>query len=176
LRILIVGPDACGSIKEPLTFKGILEIRHALEMLSASFNNFTAVRMSAGAPEIFRNFPCEYYRLPDDEMKTFLFGASDLLVYASHYDSCPRPPLEAMASGTAVICTETDGAREYCRDGENCLLVPIKSPDAIAAALKRLISDTLLRENLVRGGLATADARPQRREWDELEAFCYDSL
>ncbi len=175
-RFLIVGPDVSGSAIEPLTFKGILDIRQALEILSKQFNHFTAVRMAGSSPEIFRDFPCEYYHLPDDDMKTFLFGAADILIYASHYDSCPRPPLEAMSSGAAVICTDTSGAREYCRDGENCLLVPIKSPQDISIALQRLITNPQLRETIIRGGLATAAARPQQREWDELEALCYRFL
>jgi tetratricopeptide (TPR) repeat protein/GT2 family glycosyltransferase len=106
-------------------------------------------------------------------MKTFLYGTADILVYASHYDSCPRPPLEAMASGVAVVCTETTGALEYCRDGENCLLVPIKSPDSLCDAIERVMDDKMLRETLVRGGFETARRRPQKREWDELEDLLY---
>jgi len=123
-RILIVGPDTQGSDLEPLYFKGISDIRNAIEKLSKRCNNFTAIRMSNSGPDIFKDFPCEFYFNPSDEMKTFLYGTSHILVYASHYDSCPRPPQEAMAAGTAVVCTATSGAMEYCCDNENCLLVP----------------------------------------------------
>ena len=98
-----------------------------------------------------------------------LFGTADILVYASHYDSCPRPPLEAMAAGVAVVCTSTAGALEYCRDGENALLVPPRSPEQIAGAVRRLIRESDLREKIVRGGRETAARFPQEREWDELE-------
>jgi glycosyltransferase involved in cell wall biosynthesis/tetratricopeptide (TPR) repeat protein len=168
-RLLVVGPDSRGTEAEPLLFKGIQDIHDALQILARRYPHFTAVRMSGTPPDIFARFPCEFYIAPGDEMKTALFGASHIHIYASHYDSCPRPPQEAMAAGCAVVCTATPGALEYCRDGENSLLVPVKSPEAIADAVERLIKDHELREKLVQGGLATAREFPREREWNEWE-------
>lgn len=170
-RILVVGPDARGTREEPLSFKGLAEIHDALVLLAKRCPHFTVVRVSGTGPEIFAKFPCEFHLAPPDELKTFLFGTADVLIYASHYDSCPRPPQEAMAAGAAVVCTDTPGAREYCRDGENCLLVPVRAPEAIADAVERLLRDRALRERLVAGGLATAKEFPREREWDELEVL-----
>jgi FkbM family methyltransferase len=170
-RLLIVGPDSRGTDAEPLLFKGIQDIHDALQILARRFPQFTAVRMSSTPPEIFSRFPCEFYIAPADEMKTALFGTAHILIYASHYDSCPRPPQEAMAAGCAVVCTATPGALEYCRDGENALLVPVRSPDAIANAVERLIRDHAVRDKLVQGGLATAREFPREREWNEWEAM-----
>jgi glycosyltransferase involved in cell wall biosynthesis len=172
-RLLIVGPDTRGTEAEPLLFKGIQDIHDALQILARKYPHFTAVRMSAVAPDIFARFPCEFYIAPGDEMKTVLFGTSHIHIYASHYDSCPRPPQEAMAAGCAVVCTATSGAMEYCRDGENALLVPVKSPQAIADAVERLIRDHALREKLVQGGLATAREFPREREWNEWETILF---
>ncbi|HTS18825.1 MAG TPA: glycosyltransferase [Verrucomicrobiae bacterium] len=171
LRLLIVGPDARGTEAEPLLFKGIQDIHNALQILNQRYPHFSAVRMSNTPPDIFARFPCEFYIAPGDEMKTVLFGASHILIYASHYDSCPRPPQEAMAAGCAVVCTATGGAMEYCRDGENSLLVPVQSPAAIADAVERLIKDHELREKLIQGGLATAREYPREREWNEWETI-----
>ncbi|MGQ9569633.1 MAG: glycosyltransferase [Thermodesulfovibrionales bacterium] len=173
VRILVVGPDTLGSEMEPLIFKGIADIRKALDKLSSKRNDFVVVRMSNSEFFIFKDFKCEFHIMPDNKMKTFLYGTADILVYASHYDSCPRPPLEAMSSGAAVVCTETSGALEYCRNGENCLLVPIKSPDLICEAIERLMDDKELREKLIKGGFETARIYPQEREWNELEDLLY---
>ncbi len=170
-RILIVGPDTAGTALEPLAFKGIGDIRAALEILTAGGVAFTAVRISNTPPEIFREYPCEFHQAPDDARKTALYGTADLLVYASHYDSCPRPPLEAMAAGIPVVCTATEGAQEYCVDGRNALLVPVGSPREIAEAITRLLGDAALRAALVAGGAATAAERPVEREWNELETL-----
>jgi O-antigen biosynthesis protein len=175
-RILVVGPDVRGTPLEPLTFKGIGDIRSAVELLSRKRDDFTVVRVSNSVREIFDGIPCEFHIAPGDELKTRLFGTADMLVYASHYDSCPRPPLEAMASGAAVVCTATPGAMEYCRDGENALLVPVRNPCALRDAMLRLMDDDELRARLVNGGLATAAQFPREREWNELEALLYTFL
>ena len=106
-------------------------------------------------------------------MKTFLFGTADVLVYASHFDSCPRPPQEGMAAGAAVVCTATSGAKEYCVHEQNCLLVPIKNPRAIADAILRLVQDRALLARIVEGGRSTAAEYPREREHNELEALFY---
>lgn len=168
-RILIVGPDEPGTEIEPLGFKGMADVRRALGLLHDSGEKFTAVRISNTPPHIFRGFPAEFHVAPSDEGKRMLFGTADMLIYASHYDSCPRPPLEAMASGAAVVCTATAGALEYCRDEENSLLVSPGAPEEIAGAVRRLMHDAPLRERLVRSGRETAARFPQEREWDELE-------
>jgi glycosyltransferase involved in cell wall biosynthesis/SAM-dependent methyltransferase len=171
-RLLIVGPDSRGTDGD-LLFKGIQDTHDALQILARQNPNFTAVRMSGHAPDIFARFPCEFYVAPDDEKKTMLFGTAHIHIYASHFDSCPRPPQEAMAAGCAVVCTSTGGALEYCRDGENALMVPIKSPEAIAAAVERLMRDQALREKLVQGGLATGREYPREREWNEWENILF---
>jgi hypothetical protein len=172
-RILIVGPDTRGSGVESLVFKGIGDIRRALELVAPRYPNFTAVRVSNTAAEIFRDFPCEYHLVPSDELKTYLFGTADFLLYGSHYDSCPRPPQEGMAAGCAVVCTDTSGAREYCVHEQNCLLVPVQNPQAMADAVLRLLGNRALYEKIVEGGKKTAAEYPREREWNELEALFY---
>jgi glycosyltransferase involved in cell wall biosynthesis len=60
--------------------------------------------------------------------------------------------LEAMAAGLAVIATNTGGSSEILRDGENCLVVPKGDPPALAAAIRRVLSDDHLRDRIARGG------------------------
>lgn len=176
LRILIVGPDERGTALEPLTFKGIGDIRQALELLRAAGESFRVVRVSNTLPDIFAGFECEFHVAPSTDEKTRLFGTADILVYASHYDSCPRPPLEGMAAGAAVVCTSTEGAREYCIDGENALLVPPADPQALAQAIRRLLHDAALRSHLREGGSRTADERPMEREWKAIISVIADAL
>jgi glycogen(starch) synthase len=64
-------------------------------------------------------------------------------------------PLEAMASGTAVVATGTGGSAEFLIDGVNCLRVTPGDAGGLADAVDRLADDGL-RERLVRAGLATA--------------------
>ncbi|MBI9086569.1 MAG: tetratricopeptide repeat protein [Desulfobacterales bacterium] len=171
-RILVVGPDARGSDAEPLTFKGIGDIREALDLLGGQ-PPFQVVRMSNTTADIFKGYPCEFHFKPAARKKTEIFGTAHILIYASHYDSCPLPPMEGMAAGAAVVCTATPGALEYCRHEKNCLLVPVGSPEAIAGAVRRIMGDDALYRRLIDGGLATAAQYPREREWNELEQLLY---
>lgn len=65
-------------------------------------------------------------------------------------------PLEAMARGRPVLATGRGGSAEYLRDGENCLRFDADDAPALAAALRRLATDHLLRSRLRAGGIATA--------------------
>ena len=145
------------------------DIKNAVLILGNRRQDFEIVRMSNTQPEIFQGVPCKFYIAPSTEVKTQLYGSSHILIYASHYDSCPRPPQEGMAAGVAVVCTNTPGAREYCKDGENSLLVPICNPTAIADAVEVILNDSKMRERLIEGGLVTAAEFSSEREWKEWE-------
>lgn len=70
-----------------------------------------------------------------------LYCALDVFVSASHTESFGLALAEAMASGTAVVATETEGARELIRPGETGLLVPIRDIDKLAEAVLVLLKD-----------------------------------
>jgi L-malate glycosyltransferase len=68
-----------------------------------------------------------------------LFAALDIFVSASHTESFGLAMLEAMASGTAVVATETEGAKELLPDHD--LLVPISDPLALAKKICELLEN-----------------------------------
>ena len=55
---------------------------------------------------------------------------------------------EAMASGCACIASDVAGAKAQIEDGVTGLIVPKRDPDALRAALLRLLDDADLRERL----------------------------
>jgi glycosyltransferase involved in cell wall biosynthesis len=48
---------------------------------------------------------------------------------------------EAMAAGTAVVATETEGAKEVIEDQKTGILVPIGDVNRIAEAVTALLAD-----------------------------------
>ena len=70
-----------------------------------------------------------------------LYGAMDLYVLASHREGFPRSAMEAAASGLPVVATDIRGCREVVDDGVTGLLVPVRSPEALAQAIERLATD-----------------------------------
>lgn len=67
-----------------------------------------------------------------------------------------RPPLEAMACGCAVVCSDALGNREHCLPGVTCLQPRHGDAAEHAAAVLRLLADDELRERLRREGRARA--------------------
>jgi len=82
-----------------------------------------------------------------------LLAAADLFVSPSHSESFGLAILDAMAVGTPVVATQTDGARELITDQQ--ALAPIKDPLALAGAIINYLDDPDRRSQL---GARLADA------------------
>jgi glycosyltransferase involved in cell wall biosynthesis len=81
-----------------------------------------------------------------------LMGATDAIVLASRAEGLPLVALEALASGTPLVATSVRGLRELLADGENALLIPPDDPQALAAALRRVLGDPDLAARLAEAG------------------------
>jgi D-inositol-3-phosphate glycosyltransferase len=100
------------------------------------------------------------------------YAAADVVVFPSVYDEpFGLVPLEAMACDTPVVATGAGGSGEYLVDGWNSLLYTRGDPAGLAAAVRRLGEDPLLREQLVRHGRRTARALTTEEWMDSLTAW-----
>lgn len=75
-----------------------------------------------------------------------LLAALDIFVSASHSESFGIAILEAMATGKAVVATETEGAKELLHDTGQ--LVPIKDALALAEKINELLANTEKRKEI----------------------------
>ena len=80
--------------------------------------------------------------VPDDELPALLTGATALL-FPSRYEGFGLPPLEAMACGTPVICSEVPAMSDVLKGGVT--FVPVGDRDAIAHEAVRLLGEPALR-------------------------------
>jgi len=111
-----------------------------------------------------------YVSSPDDERVNELFCQATVFIQTSTHEGFALPPLEAMATGAAVVCTDAHGNRDFCRDGVNCLM-PQASARAVSAALASLLADPELRSRLGQAGIETARDYAWERRIDPLETF-----
>lgn len=111
-----------------------------------------------------------YVRAPSDEEVARLFSQATVFVQTSTHEGFCLPPLEAMATGGAVVCTDAHGNRDFCRDAENCLM-PEPSSVAVAAAVQALLDDRALRERIGRAGIETAGRYAWPGRIDALAAY-----
>jgi GT2 family glycosyltransferase len=121
-------------------------------------------------PELAEGEGMRYVESPSDERVNELFNEASVFVQTSTHEGFALPPLEAMATGGAVVCTDAHGNRDFCIDGENCLM-PEPTPAAVGAAIQRLLEDPALRAKLGRAGVETAADYAWERRIDALEAF-----
>lgn len=121
-------------------------------------------------PELGLEHGARYLEAPSDEQVNELFNEAAIFIQTSRHEGFALPPLEAMAAGAAVVCTDAHGNRDFCIDGENCLM-PDADPASVASALERLLDDPPLRRRLGEAGIRTAQAYAWERRVDALEAF-----
>jgi GT2 family glycosyltransferase/glycosyltransferase involved in cell wall biosynthesis len=121
-------------------------------------------------PELAEPLGARYFTAPSDAEVNELLNRATALVQTSRHEGFCLPLLEAMAAGAPVVCTDAHGNRDFCRDGENCLMAA-DDPASVGAALERLFGDAELRARLAEEGRRTAAAYGWERRIDELERF-----
>jgi glycosyltransferase involved in cell wall biosynthesis len=126
-------------------------------------------------PGILHDARVDYRERPRDEQVNELYNTATLFVQTSRHEGFSLPLLEAMAAGCPVITTDSHGNRDFCRDGENCVIVGQDDDAELAAVIRRLLDDPAERARLAAGGLATARTHTWPVVLDRVAAF-YDSL
>jgi glycosyltransferase involved in cell wall biosynthesis len=121
-------------------------------------------------PEVASGPGIRYVTAPTDEEVNALFNEATVFVQTSVHEGFCLPPLESMATGGAVVCTDAHGNRDFCADGDNCLM-PEPEAGAVSAAIARLLADLEMRERLGQNGITTAAEYHWSQRLDALEAF-----
>ena len=130
IRIIIVGGDLERDPEVP-----------RLTSLAAELGIADRVRFEGAVPQ---------ERLP------WYYGAADLLVAPSYYESFGLTVLEAMACGTPVVAARAGGLRSLVRDGETGYLVPWHCPDSFAQRIEVLLAHQDLRDRMGHAGIQRA--------------------
>lgn len=90
----------------------------------------------------------------DDSDLPAIYRHADLFVFPSLYEGFGLPPLEAMASGVPVVCSDAASLPEVV--GDAGILVNARQPECIAEAVIRVLSDKNLAADLRQRGLDRA--------------------
>jgi glycosyltransferase involved in cell wall biosynthesis len=97
--------------------------------------------------------------IPDFELPA-LYASADLFVFPSLYEGFGLPPLEAMACGVPVVCSNTSSLPEVV--GKAAIQVDPHDIEALARAMKSVIETPGLREELKAKGLVQS----KRYSWE----------
>jgi glycosyltransferase involved in cell wall biosynthesis len=97
-----------------------------------------------------------------DEPPAELYRQANVFVLASAGESFGMVAAEAAAAGAPVVVSDRCGITSFFRDGE-ALVVPDTEP-TVVAAVRSVLDDPALREQLAAGGVAAA----RRQSWDHV--------
>jgi glycosyltransferase involved in cell wall biosynthesis len=104
------------------------------------------------------------------------FASADLFVLPSLFEGTPLTLIEAMTSGLPIVTTATCGMKDVIQDSINGLLVPIRSPEAIAVAIEKLMNNRECRSRLGRAAQAEALRKYTWRRVAEPVREVYEAL
>jgi len=103
-----------------------------------------------------------------EEDLPLLYRTAAVCVLPSSYEGFGLPVLEAMACGTAVVCTAAASLPEVA--GDAAQLTPLNNPEALADALLHLLHDPARRIEQTQRGLA----RAAQLTWQRTAASTFD--
>lgn len=172
LRILAVG-------SETPRFKGIAELYAALIKLKQDpqLPTFTFVRASP-QPNRFARLPLEteFHLNPAQADLANIYASADIFVGPSQNESFYLPPLEAMASGTAVICSDLPSIREFASPGRDLLSFTPGNISEMYSQIKKLLGSEELRNTLVKNGLIASGKFAWSNIVNRLETYFFQLL
>jgi glycosyltransferase involved in cell wall biosynthesis len=160
-RVMVLGNTAPS--------KGLADALEAIRIARSKIKEFKLVLVSRETIKIPDYIPCEYSNPTSDESLRSCYQRANVLLFTSHSEGFGLPPLEAMACGCPVITSDCGGIREYARNMENCLIVPVGQPLRQAEALIMLWENSLMADQIIQGGLRTSQDYAMEKAG---KAFC----
>lgn len=108
-----------------------------------------------------------------------LLADSDVLILSSITEACPMVVLEAMASGVPVVATDVGGVREMLlpdTDNPAGIVVPVKSPKAMATAILELLNNSKQATSMGENGRRLAEECFSLEQCTQRHLDVYESL
>jgi len=94
--------------------------------------------------------------------KPYLLNAAEALIHPAWYEGFGIPPVEAMACGCPVLSSNAASLPEVIGK-ENAIFFPPSEPEAMVAAMNRIIDEPSIKQALRLGGITRASAYTWRR-------------
>jgi glycosyltransferase involved in cell wall biosynthesis len=151
-----------GNIKPHKNLERLIEAFHMLRrgelehvkllIIGDEISKYATLRRAVHRYKLHKHV--RFFGFVPDQTLAVLYRLAGVFVFPSLYEGFGLPPLEAMASGTPVVTSNVSSLPEVV--GDAALLVDPYEPEAIADAMRRVLTDQDLRDELVRRGHARA--------------------
>ena len=144
-------------VGRPCESKGFDVFVKAMRLVGKRFPDIKGVLVSSEVEDSIIE-GIQTIRYANREQLSRLYSEALIYVHAAVGESFGLPPLEAMASGTATIVSETVGTKDYAVNYDNCLYGRYGDYETMAQNIVLLIQDEALRLRLEKNGRTTAAA------------------
>jgi len=151
------GPVVFMVCDDLVPWEGTAEGIGAIRLLSKEIPNLKLALVCLDPPRVaLDGLDTAVFMRPDQKSLVGIYSSADVFVLPSWTEGFGLSGLEAMACGTPLVTADSGGVREYAINGKNAVMVPPRNPEALAAGIKRVLSDSKLRKRIVQNGLKTA--------------------
>jgi glycosyltransferase involved in cell wall biosynthesis len=172
-----------GNIKPHKNLERLIEAFHIIRrgeledvkllIIGDEISKYAALRRTVHRYKLHKHV--RFFGFVPDATLAILYRLARVFVFPSLYEGFGLPPLEAMASGTPVITSNVSSLPEVV--GDAAMLIDPYEPDAIAGAMRRVLVDDRLRDDMRERGLIRArefswgqSVRRVRQIYDEVLA------
>ena len=148
-----------GNIKPHKNLERLIEAFHELRkgdlehvkllIIGDEISKYATLRRAVHHYQLHKHV--RFFGFVPDKTLAVLYRLASVFVFPSLYEGFGLPPLEAMASGTPVITSNVSSLPEVV--GDAALLIDPYDASAIAAAMRQVLTEPALREDLRRRGL-----------------------
>ncbi|OQX78628.1 MAG: hypothetical protein B6D56_08500 [Candidatus Omnitrophica bacterium 4484_70.1] len=126
--------------KAPYRTKAVIDGIKAFELVKKEFPFVELVmfgtKRDKGVPEY-----AEFYEKPSRKKIAEIYRSCDIFLSPSREEACQLPPMEAMASGCALVATNVGGVPDYTIPGETALVCSPGEVEKLATNIKYLIEN-----------------------------------
>ncbi|BAN74990.1 MULTISPECIES: glycosyltransferase family 4 protein [Lacticaseibacillus] len=109
-----------------------------------------------GVPQRPSDLPSyfHYFRAANvEQLRDQIYGRAKIYLMPAKKEGWGLTGMEAMACGAALVATESNGIKEYGKNGTNALLLPVDDEAAFVDSIIKLFKDENKRLDLVSAGL-----------------------
>jgi glycosyltransferase involved in cell wall biosynthesis len=149
-----------GNIKPHKNLERLIEAFHTIRrgdlehvkllIIGDEISKYASLRRAVHKYKLHKHV--RFFGFVPDATLAILYRLARVFVFPSLYEGFGLPPLEAMASGTPVITSNVSSLPEVV--GDAAMLIDPYEPDALAGAMRRVLADDRLREDMRERGLA----------------------
>lgn len=104
------------------------------------------------------------------------YALADVMVLPSHSEGSPYVLLEAMVAKIPIVSTAVGGVPEMVEDQVSGLLVPVRDPNAMAAAIGRVLTDPELARKLTTNASTLVSTRYSPETYVRSLVAIYDEV